>query len=141
MIRTCAACGASNRIPAAHLADTGKCGACKAELPPVDAPLDVDAAQFDEIVASAKVPVLVDFWAEWCGPCKRVAPQVALAAKQLAGKALVLKVDTEKHGDVAGRFGVQGIPNFLVLKGGNRVFQQPGAVDAATLVSYVQRAG
>ena len=67
-IRVCKVCGRKNRIPAAHLADTGRCGACKSPVPPVDEPLEVDTQLFDEIVANARVPVLVDFWAAWCGP-------------------------------------------------------------------------
>ena len=128
LIRTCTQCGQKNRVAGKHLADTGRCGACKAALPPVAEPVAVDAALFDEIVQSAGVPVLVDFWADWCGPCRTAAPEVARTAADMAGKAIVLKVDTEANPQLSARFQVRGIPNFAVLKGGKTVFQQAGLV-------------
>lgn len=137
MIRTCSHCNTKNRIPARYLAATGKCGQCKTPLPPQSTPIDVDAASFDDIINSAKVPVLVDFWAEWCGPCKMAAPEFAKAAQALAGKALLLKVNTESEQQLAARFGIRSIPNFKLFVDGDVKFDQAGALSAAQIQQLV----
>ncbi|HET7453175.1 MAG TPA: thioredoxin domain-containing protein [Thermoanaerobaculia bacterium] len=127
-------------MPAAHLADRGRCGACRSEIPPRSAPVEVDPAGFDEIVGAARVPILVDFWAAWCAPCRMAAPEVEKTAERMAGRAIVLKVNTEIHPGLAARFGVQGIPNFVVLHRGEVVSQQAGLVPADRMVQWLAAA-
>jgi thioredoxin 2 len=141
MIVNCPSCGKRNRIPAEHLADRGRCGSCKGELPPASRPIEVDAAQFTEITKNARVPVLVDFWAAWCAPCRLAAPEVERTAAEMAGRALVLKVDTEAHPQIAQQYGVQGIPNFVVLKSGLILSQRAGLAPSAQMKSWLEAAG
>jgi thioredoxin 2 len=120
------------------LADTGRCGQCKETFPPASEPIEANEGLFDAIISAAKVPVLVDFWASWCGPCRMAAPEVQQLAREMKGEALVLKVDTEGYPRLAARFGVQSIPNFVVFKDGQPVFQRTGVAPRSEMRRWLE---
>ena len=136
MIVECASCSKANRLPAARLRDKARCAACKEALLPITRPIAVQsAADFDELVRDAKLPVLVDFWAEWCGPCRMVGPELVKVADKRADKVTVAKVDTEALPDVAARFGIQSIPTMILFRDGKEAQRLSGAMPAAAIMA------
>lgn len=133
MIVKCQSCGQKNRIPGARLEDGGKCGKCGEKLEPTGEAHPVGAADFDDLIANSPLPVLVDFWAPWCGPCRMVAPEVEKLAAAQKGDVLVVKLNTQEHPSIAQREGVRGIPMFGLYRDGERVGSATGYMDAAAL--------
>jgi len=134
----CPRCSGLNRVPVARLGQAPACGKCKAPLFP-GVPLDVQAAEFDRHVQKGSLPVLVDFWAEWCGPCKAMASAFAEAARALEPQVRLLKVETDRVPDLARRYGIQSIPTMILFAGGREVARQSGAMPARAIVDFVSR--
>jgi thioredoxin 2 len=136
MIVSCPSCSSSNRIPAARLGEKAKCGACKTPLLPLTHPVVVGSSlEFDELIRDVPVPVLVDFWAAWCGPCRAVAPDMIKIAGERAGKIVVAKVDTDAVPEIASRFGIRSIPTMILFRGGKEVRRLSGARPAAAIMA------
>src|SRR5205085_9063413 len=125
----CPHCDAVNRVASARLQDQPVCGKCTRALF-AGQPLDVNSERFEKHIGRNDIPVLVDFWAAWCGPCKMMAPAYQQAAQRLEPKVRLLKVDTEASQDLAARFGIRSIPTLALFAGGREVARQAGAMDA-----------
>ncbi len=133
----CPHCNAVNRIPAERLEDQPNCGKCKKPLFTAR-PMDLTSLNFPVHINRNELPVVVDFWAPWCGPCKMMAPAFAQAAAELEPRVRLAKVDTEQEQVLAGQFGIRSIPTLVIFKGGEEIARQPGAMSAADIVRWIQ---
>ena len=130
----CPDCGATNRLPAGRIDEAPDCGRCGKPLLQGQ-PLALGDGDFDAVVGATRLPVLVDFWAPWCGPCRMMAPAFEQAGRQLAGRALLVKVNSDDNPALSARFGIRSIPTLVRLDGGRETRRQSGAVPAGTIVS------
>jgi len=133
----CPFCGTLNRVNVERVADRPKCGSCGRPIW-LDRPIAVSDATFDRVISDTTVPVLVDFYADWCGPCKIMAPLLDDVANRRAGQMLVLKLDTDQNPATGQRFGIRGIPTLIAFRGGKEVSRRVGAVPAAELENFLK---
>ncbi len=136
LIVVCPHCNAANRLPAERLADRGNCGKCKQALF-TGAPIELDSNNFAAQVERSELPVVVDFWAPWCGPCRMMAPAFAAAAQQMEPQLRFAKLNTETEQQLAARFGIRSIPTLAIFRQGREIARQPGAMDATTLMRWI----
>ena len=141
VLAPCANCGKTNRLPYAALDKTVRCGQCRTTLTPPSEPIETpDAFTFDALIANASIPVVVDFWAPWCGPCRMVAPELEKVARNSAGEFLVVKVNTDALPELGERFRIRSIPMLAIFRDGREVKREAGARPAADILALVRQA-
>lgn len=134
----CPHCDAVNRVPSARLREAPTCGKCQKALF-TGRPVDLSTARFAKHIERSDIPVLVDFWAPWCGPCRTMAPFYEQATLQLEPNFRVVKVDTEAEQQLGAQYGIRSIPTLALFRNGKEVARQPGAMDARNIVAWVQQ--
>jgi thioredoxin 2 len=139
LVLACPADGTLNRLPRARLASGPKCGKCGRPLF-LGKPVDLDAAAFDRHVLRSDLPVVIDFWAEWCGPCRMMAPAFEAAAALLEPRVRLARLDTEAESAIAGPYGLRGIPTLIMFRKGREIARQSGAMPASAIVQWVEQA-
>ena len=141
IVMTCGSCGQKNRVLFERLGQTARCGRCKTEFSATSTPLEVSTSEdFDRLIAHASIPVVVDYWAPWCGPCRMVAPELVKVAARANGKFLVVKVNTDVLNDLGARYAIRSIPTMAVFSGGREVTRTSGARPAADIEAFVAQA-
>ncbi|PWB44605.1 MAG: thiol reductase thioredoxin [Rhodocyclales bacterium] len=136
LVIVCPHCSTANRVPAERLADQPTCGKCRQRLF-AGHPVELDADSFDRHVGRSDIPVVVDFWAPWCGPCRMMAPAYAQAAHQLEPRYRLAKLNTEEAQEIAARFGIRSIPTIIVFRNGREIARQSAAMDTGNLVRWI----
>ncbi len=140
VIVACKGCGKKNRLAFERLGDTVQCGDCKQPIGAVGEPIEIQrTADFDNLVAKSSLPLVVDYWAPWCGPCRMVAPELKKVAARQAGQALVVKVNTDLLSDLGQRFGIRSIPTLAVFEGGKELARESGARPAEEIEAFIAR--
>jgi thioredoxin 2 len=141
IVVACPSCGKNNRLQYERLGDPVRCGSCQHGLAPPAAPVEIRmVADFDRFVSRSSIPVIVAFWAPWCGPCRMVAPELVKVAARAAGRFIVVKVNTDEVAELGQRFGIRSIPTMAVFSGGREAARTSGARPAADIEEFVARA-